>query len=206
MNEFEGIIISINKYKDNDAIINLLTETSIETIKVRSLYSKNSKLNSLVKILNEVKLETYNGGQKYISLRDGIILTRFPKYDFSNDYLSLTLLETIKELVLKFPPTDDYKKYYKLLKLTINNFTIEKAQATTLAFSIILTKILGYDFRNELNIEDDFENFIFTLLSKKYMEILIYDFKNVDLIKLLKYFLEILQKYSDTKIFSINLL
>ena len=206
MEEVSGIIISSIKYKENDALISILNEKGVFTYKARALYSKNSHLAYLLSILNEVKLETYKGGQKYSSIRDGTIVNRFFQPQINDGLELLALVEVLKELVSKFPIVDDYPKNYQLLNLTITNFKKDNAEIIVLSYLIILIKLLGYDFRNDLNKEDDFDNLIFTLLSKKYKEIIGFDFNNIDKVKIIVYFLDILEKYSDTRIISKKLL
>ena len=206
MEEISGIITSVSQYRENDAIITILNENGLDSAKIRAFSGKNSHLHSIIAPLNEVKLETYKGGQKYKSVRDGAIIKRFFQPQIEDGFQILSLVEVLKELVYKFPVVDDFTKNYQLLKLTVQNFSKDNAEICVLSYIIILIKLLGYDFKNELNLTDDFECLMNELLSKRYKELLNFDYKNIKMSRLIVFFLEMIEKYSETKIISKNLI
>ena len=116
MEEISGIITSVSQYRENDAIITILNENGLDSAKIRAFSGKNSHLHSIIAPLNEVKLETYKGGQKYKSVRDGAIIKRFFQPQIEDGFQILSLVEVLKELVYKFPVVDDFTKNYQLLK------------------------------------------------------------------------------------------
>ena len=69
MEVYNGIIISTSVYKDNNLIVNLLTQNSIVTFEVLSLHNKNRYLINDIQVLNYGEFELYKGNTKYFKLK-----------------------------------------------------------------------------------------------------------------------------------------
>ena len=143
MESIKGIIISCNKYKDRDAIVNILTEHQIVPVIVRSAYSKNSKYLQYTHILLEGTFELYEGGTKYFKLRGGTDLIDYSALIF--DYDSMVCIELIKELMVKTMSEDNFRNYYLLIRKTLMKIKETKeAFKYTLIFLAFFIRFNGY--------------------------------------------------------------
>lgn len=143
MELINGIVVSLSKYRDNDAIINVLTPNDLVPIIIRGAYSKGSKYLQYAKTFYSGEFETYKGQTKYLKLRAVKI-----DEDFNllfSDYKSLMCLELIKELFTKAFSSDSVSNFYLLLKVTLKN--IKETHETlkyTLLFVACFLRISGY--------------------------------------------------------------
>lgn len=143
MELINGIVISISKYKDNDAIINVLTNDNLIPIIIRGAYSKGSKYLQYAKTFYSGEFEVYQGKTKYFKLRAVKV-----EEDYNlifGDYASLMSLELIKEIFSKAFTDDNVTNFYLLLKATLKN--IKQTRDTikyTLLFIAYFLRISGY--------------------------------------------------------------
>lgn len=159
----KGFIISTNKYKDNDLIVNLLCEDEIISFKAISLNNMNKSLINDLQCLSFGEFELYKGGLKNYTLRNCKIFYSLYKEVFSSrEYLFP--YEYIKEVIKKVPPQDDLLKSFKLLDLTISHIIQHKEDI----LKILILFIAFYLRFSGFSISELIENRVFNILSKHY--------------------------------------
>ena len=147
-----GIVIACSKYKEYDAIIDLLTDRNVFPIWVRGAYKPNSKFIGYLPLLTRGKYGVYTGGYKYSKLRDAVIdNSLIPFYKSEN---TLVYYSLIKELfTLTFSP-DITNRFFNVMNETIDeSMNHIDLSYVTLNYIANLIRIIGYG----LNVQN-FEN------------------------------------------------
>ncbi|MGP1414023.1 MAG: DNA repair protein RecO [Bacillales bacterium] len=164
MIEYTGILISLNNYKDNDAIGNLLTKDGRVTFYIRNLFSKNNKFYYSLKPFLFGKFEFYKGPLNGYKLKDLDIIKDY-SLEFK-EFNELLLFDFINELIFKFMINqEEDTKIYDLLKLFLNKIE----NKNFLFFNIIslfslLLKISGLKINFCIESNDTIEdNYIFNI-------------------------------------------
>ena len=164
MIEYTGILISLNNYKDNDAIGNLLTKDGRVTFYIRNLFSKNNKFYYLLKPFLFGKFELYKGPINGYKLKDLDIIKDY-SLEFK-EFNELLLFDFINELIFKFMINqEEDAKIYDLLMLFLDKIE----NKNFLFFNIIslfslLLKISGLKINFCIESNDTIEdNYIFNI-------------------------------------------
>lgn len=149
METIEGFVTKCSKYRDNDAIINLINDNGEDSIIIRGAYSKNSKYLKYAKNFYYGKFEIYKANYAHKKLKDVQVLKDYNL--LFNDYKYFPYLEIIKEFFTKIYIKDDANVLLKLLITTFDR--IEKTKMyieyTTLFLGYCL-KISGYGINTNL--------------------------------------------------------
>ena len=151
MENFNGIIIAQNNYKDNNLIVNLLTEQNIISFEALSIFKKNKQFINDIQLLNLGEFELYKGKTKYFKLKNCNIKGSLYKESFENKEM-LFPYEFIKEIVLKTPPVDDFYKFFRLLSLTEEKIIQKQGNylPELILFVSVYLKLLGFSIANEI--------------------------------------------------------
>ena len=151
MENFNGIIIAQNNYKDNNLIVNLLTEQNIISFEALSIFKKNKQFINDIQLLNFGEFELYKGKTKYFKLKNCNIKGSLYKESFENKEM-LFPYEFIKEIVLKTPPVDDFYKFFRLLSLTEEKIIHKQVNylPELILFVSVYLKLLGFSIANEI--------------------------------------------------------
>ncbi len=151
MENFNGIIIAQNNYKDNNLIVNLLTEQNIISFEALSIFKKNKQFINDIQLLNFGEFELYKGKTKYFKFKDCNIKGSLYKESFENKEM-LFPYEFIKEIVLKTPPVDDFYKFFRLLSLTEEKIIQKQGNylPELILFVSVYLKLLGFSIANEI--------------------------------------------------------
>lgn len=151
MENFNGIIIAQNNYKDNNLIVNLLTEQNIISFEALSIFKKNKQFINDIQLLNFGEFELYKGKTKYFKLKNCNIKCSLYKESFENKEM-LFPYEFIKEIVLKTPPVDDFYKFFRLLSLTEEKIIQKQGDylPELILFVSVYLKLLGFSITNEI--------------------------------------------------------
>ncbi|MBR1581635.1 MAG: hypothetical protein IJ656_01245 [Bacilli bacterium] len=141
MEEIQGITILISKYKEKDAILNVLTRNGFYEILGRSIFDFKSKNFIFSKKFINCKYEIYKGGVGGYKLKDGTFLK---EYVNSNNYNSLIALDYIEEIINKTRDgIDSYSELYDLLENTLIDLNDKNIFEVLCYFTKKLTKLLG---------------------------------------------------------------
>lgn len=161
MESIKGIIVSCNKYKDNDLILEILTEKG----EIFSVTNRGGeKLKSMTHEFNmpfiKGEFEIYKANTKYYKLKAGKIETSLYQ-EFSSNFEYLNIYSLLKELSSKYPLVEDSQlsQYYKLYDFTIKNLIkSDRKYFYALLFVIVEIWLTGYrpDFTN-LNYDDNYK-------------------------------------------------
>jgi len=112
----KGITTNVSKYRDNDGIINLLTEDGYFSILGRGMFKNNSPLSVYRNSFIYGSFECYKGNTKGLKLRNCKVISYF--YEYFKNYDELLILNTVKEFLLKTNNnTDFYYEYNSLIKM-----------------------------------------------------------------------------------------
>lgn len=137
-----GLIISSTKYKDFDAIINVLFEDNLDSILIRGAYRKNNANFSFTNTMLLANLEIYKGKVGGYKLKNGKILNSYQNI-YSN-YYSIVVLNLINEVLRKCLIDIEFNKIYKLTLTTLKGLDEFKNPDKCLCFFLLkLTKLLG---------------------------------------------------------------
>jgi len=146
MESIKGIIVSCNKYKDNDLILEILTEKG----EIFSVTNRGGeKLKSLTHEFNmpfiKGEFEIYEANTKYYKLKAGKIEASLYQ-EFSSNFEYLNIYSQLSQ-------------YYKLYDFTIKNLIkSDRKYFYALLFVIVEIWLTGYrpDFTN-LNYDDNYK-------------------------------------------------
>lgn len=119
MKEIEGITLSVNKYKDNDAILNVLTKKEIISLHGRGIFKENSKNHKFINKFIYANFDCYEGPTKGLKLRNANIIEYYPF--FFKTYDSYIIVDLLSELIIKTNENNDYEKTFYLLKQYLDN-------------------------------------------------------------------------------------
>lgn len=208
MNTIEGIIINISTYKNDDMIINVLTENNFESIICRGSKKITNKNNFYLKPLNYGYFMIYKGPTKYFKLssvniiQDNSFLYGKLNYLFYFDFIEeltfkmlinnccdyFLIYKNLLSLLIEFkdnknPKLNLLKYFYSLL---LNNGILNKDQLNKNLINMHenykVSDILdgSIDFENDLD-DDSFKEIINALnyLLKTYLDISLNSIKNI---------------------------
>ena len=114
MEEINGIIISVTKYREKDAIINILTKDKVFTVQGRSSFSVTSKTFPLIKLFTKGTFELYKGNTANFKLKDGNVEEYYFNY-FEDNYFGLVTSNFIEEITVKMLIDNEINKYNYIL-------------------------------------------------------------------------------------------
>ena len=150
-----GIIISANPYKDKNLICSLLCEDEIISFEVLSFFNSKKGYTNDIQVLNFGEFELYKGPTSYFKLKS----YKIERSLYNSVYADSDLLigyEYLKEILIKIP-VDEFYKYSKLIKLTIEKILLNKSNinAYLLLFVSFYLRFIGYSIANVLEKEVD---------------------------------------------------
>ncbi len=226
MKVIHGISLLVSQYRDNDGIINILTEEGLVPVLGKSIFSINNKNHIFSKAFIEGDYEIYQGkvgGDKLKACN----ATKY-YYEFENDYKKSVALNFISEMTLKgVDGIDDFPFLYKLVNYVLNK--LEKNADEYYLIALFIAKLLvllgigidcklndsyGYLSLNEgklvnelidnntFPLVDEEEEFLKQVFNKKvpaYVE-------SFDYLRLLKMLVIFYESHIDTKINAISLI
>jgi DNA repair protein RecO len=105
MEQFVGLIISVNKYKDSNAIINILTENGIVSVLGRGIFRDDSKNHLFTNKFIYANFDVYKGKVGGYKLRTAKIIKFYTSaissldYLVALDYLSEAIIKTIDNVI-----------------------------------------------------------------------------------------------------------
>ena len=149
MEVIQGFVIKCSKYRDNDAILNIINENGEDSIIIRGAYSKNSKYLKYAKTFYCAKFETYKANYAHKKLKDVSVIKDYNL--LFGDYTNFAFFELIKEFFIKIYIKDDIHVLFKLLVTTLNRIeTTKKIVEYTSLFLGYGLKVSGYGFNADL--------------------------------------------------------
>ncbi|MDY2728387.1 MAG: DNA repair protein RecO C-terminal domain-containing protein [Candidatus Onthovivens sp.] len=140
MEQIHGITLLVSKFKDNDSILNVISEKGPYAILGKGILNYKSKNFKFSHAFIECDLEIYKGKIGGYKLKDGRICQDFTSLNY--DYNFLVYLDFISELTLKtVDGIDNYEKLFIILKITLENL---KSGLSQLAYYLlVLLDLLG---------------------------------------------------------------
>lgn len=141
MTEIEGILISCSLYKENDAILNVLTKDGYVSILGRGLFKVDNKNHSLLNGFVIGKFDCYKGKVGGLKLRSYEAKNNLTLDYF--DYESIVILDCLKELLFKIKENDDSLSLYNELYRFLTYSNKETRLKDFLYFLFNLLIILG---------------------------------------------------------------
>ena len=148
MIEKKGIIISSTKYKDYDAIINILFNDSFESVLIRGAYRKNNMNLFLTNKMVYADFELYQGKVNGLKLKSAQVIDSFS--NLYNDYDHISIMMLINEIVRKCIIDIDTEKVYNLLLKLLKGLNSGKDVNKSICYFLIqLTKIIGVELMLE---------------------------------------------------------
>ena len=118
MIEIEGLIINVEKYKDYDLIVQIVSEEGIISALNRGALRPKAKLNFANYILSNGKIELYKGGQSYYKIKN-----INPNFDIKKSFSDINAMfsyDFIRELTKKMNFENIFvKNLYKVLLNTV---------------------------------------------------------------------------------------
>lgn len=147
MFEIEGIVIRATPFRENDAVVNVLTNDRIISFLARGVLKFESKNAPTVNLFSKAKFQLSKGKEGF-SLRSGELHTSFPH--IKDNISSLAIADMIGEITNKFIQNDDAAKVYnwfsKALELLDEGF--DPFTIGLIYFAVVL-KETGY----QLNVD-----------------------------------------------------
>lgn len=154
MEQFVGLIISVSKYKDNNGIINILTENGIVSVLGRGIFKNDNKNHIFTNKFIYANFDLYKGKISGYKLRTANIIKFYPsaleslEYLLALDYLSEIVFKTIDDVLVK--QDLNYKNNLLFTIIKTLEYMIETRRVyASLAFFV--TKLI-----KELGVEPDF--------------------------------------------------
>ncbi len=142
MFEVKGIIIKSTPFKENDAMITLLSEDKTYSFLAKGVLKANSKNASLVRIYSQSQLSLYKGKDGF-ALRNGTVINGFSKLNASLN--SLLAVKAIGEITNTLLQKEDCKKVYIALEKSLNLINENFSPLTVvLIYFAYLLRISGY--------------------------------------------------------------
>lgn len=152
MNTIEGIIINISEYKNNDQIINVLTNDSFIGLTCRGTKKISNKNNGYIKPLNYGYFTIYKGPTKYFKLSSIELILDVNEFFGNLEYM--LYLDFVEELTFKLLINNcaNYEYTYKALislLLDLKSFNLPRINVTKYFYSMLLYNgILNKDLLN----------------------------------------------------------
>lgn len=235
MEIISGFVTKCSRYKDNDAILNLINENGEDSIIIRGAYSKNSKYLKYAKTFYVGEFETYRGNYAHKKLKDVEVIEDFNLLFI--DFDKIIYLQFFQEFFSKIYSEEDSKIFFKLIILCLQKIKeTQKYEKYTFLFLGYAIKIAGYGINvdsfnsrvskvNSLSITDgklvssDKEDSTTIKLNQDEIISIVNVFtqkfliteknlndKTIDYMKLIKALSLFYEFYSDNKIISLSLL
>ncbi len=140
MQEFEGIIVSVNKYKDNDAILNVLTKDSLISILGKGIFKETNKNHKFVNKFIYGLFDCYEGPVKGLKLRN-VQIKEFYPINFKS-YTSLIIVDFLSELIIKTSENNDCCFLFNNLLKILN--ILKKKNDDSVLFGSALIFLFSY--------------------------------------------------------------
>ncbi len=139
-----GLILSSTKYRDYDAIINVLFNDGYESILIRGAYRPNNKNFIFTNILIYANFEYYQGKVNGNKLKCAKVIESYNKLDAS--YENVVFLSFVNETLRKIVIESDYDKLLKLSISILRGLNKNKDIYMLSAYFLIkITHILGIE-------------------------------------------------------------
>ena len=142
MEQIEGIILSVSHYKDNDAILNILTADGMYVVLGRGIFNSKKPLRIFTTPFIRAYFEIYKGKVGGFKLKDAKVI-RF----YNEDYLNFNMLSSLNflsELTLKtIDGIDNFGKLYSLLVNTLDAINKNFSLIYLTDYFLKLLKLLG---------------------------------------------------------------
>lgn len=143
MEIISGFVTKCSKYKDNDAILNIINESGEDALIIRGAYTKNSKYLKYAKTFYVANFETYRGNYAHKKLREVEVVEDYNLLFDSFD--KIVYLQLIQEFFSKIYNKEDSSIFYKLLTTSLNRIKeTRKYDTYTFMFVSYALKISGY--------------------------------------------------------------
>lgn len=97
--EIEGIVLRITPYRDQDALIQVITSEGFRTFLARGIMKMNSKNAALVTLYTHAIWDVEEGKNGYFVLKNGRLVET--ALEAMNDLSSLCVMDAISEFILK---------------------------------------------------------------------------------------------------------
>lgn len=144
MEKIDGISLLVSKYKDNDAIINILTNEGLISALGRGILNYKSKNFIFSSPFIYAEFELYRGNVGGNKLKTGKIFKIFN--DYTNDYTILVSLNFLSEIILKtIDGIDNFSSLYLNTLHFLESLYIHNTFKELSIFVIKLTHLLGVD-------------------------------------------------------------
>ena len=138
MEQFLGITLNVSHYKDNDAILNILTNNEIISCLGRSIFKQGNKNLIFTESFIKAEFELYKGKVGGYKLKDGKIIKHYENY--SKSFKKCALFNLVSEIVLK---TRDGVSFNANLFDLVDK-TLEGINYSKIEFNYIIYFILKY--------------------------------------------------------------
>ncbi len=99
MEQFLGITLNVSHYKDNDAILNILTNNELISCLGRGIFKQGNKNLIFTESFIKAEFELYKGKVGGYKLKDGKIISHYENY--SKSFKKCALFNLISEIILK---------------------------------------------------------------------------------------------------------
>lgn len=219
MEKIEGISLLVSKYKEKDAIINILTRDGFVSILGRGVYNYKNKNFVFTTPYIYGQFEIYRGGIGGYKLKDAKVYQFY--IENLNEYSILISCDSLSEILLKTKDgIDDYPSLYNIVLEFFENINEKNAFKKLTNALIKLTILLGIRISiNDNNFFDYFDG-IFVKEKNKHSIMIENDEKeylrsiysgdncqsNVDFIKIITCISFLIENKFDIKINSIDML
>lgn len=151
--QFEGIVIRRTSYKQDAAMITVLTEDKLRSFLAKGVLKITSKNAPSVNLFTKSLFQTFNGKEGEW-LRLGEIKASYP--NISTSFEKLAVLDFISEITNSLVDSSDCKEVYFFLEKTLEsiNDNFSPLTAALIYFAKVL-KNTGYEINSELlNLND----------------------------------------------------
>ena len=138
MEQFLGITLNVSHYKDNDAILNILTSNELISCLGRGIFKQGNKNLIFTESFIKAEFELYNGKVGGYKLKDGKIISHYENY--SKSFKKCALFNLISEIILKTREGVSFN--FELFNLV--DKTLEGINDSKIEFNCIIYFILKY--------------------------------------------------------------
>jgi len=169
MEQFVGLIISVNKYKDNNGVINILTENGIVSILGRGIYKDDNKNHIFTNKFIYANFDVYKGKVGGYKLRTAKIIKFYPsaiesyEYLLALDYLSEVVYKTIDDVLADEDLDFKSNLLHTVIKTLDYMIETRRIYASLSYFSSTLIKELG--IKPNLNKLENIESQTYSFLN-----------------------------------------
>lgn len=138
MEQFLGITLNVSHYKDNDAILNILTSNELISCLGRGIFKQGNKNLIFTESFIKAEFELYKGKVGGYKLKDGKIISHYENY--SKSFKKCALFNLISEIILKTREGVSFN--FELFNLV--DKTLEGINDSKIEFNYIIYFILKY--------------------------------------------------------------